>query len=173
MYVTTFFSYKGGVGRTMALINTAYLLVEQGKRVLIVDFDLEAPGIPSFEAFRCAANRPGIVDYVCAYRDSGEAPDVGDFIVECAIDQHKSIWLLPAGRHTQAGYAEKLYSIDWQDLYGRQDGFLMFEDMRQQWTDHSASFDYVLIDSRTGLHRCGRDLHPSAAGCRRDHVSAQ
>lgn len=155
MYVTTFFSYKGGVGRTMALINTAYLLAHEGKRVLIVDFDLEAPGIPSFEAFRSAGNRPGIVDYVCAFRDSGEAPDVSNYILECPIGDDRSLWLMPAGRHTQPGYGDKLYSIDWKDLYDNHAGFLMFEDMRQQWAQHAAQFDYVLIDSRTGYTDVG------------------
>jgi MinD-like ATPase involved in chromosome partitioning or flagellar assembly len=150
MYVTTFYSYKGGVGRTMALINVALLLAEAGKRVLIVDFDLEAPGIPSFDLFRCAGSRAGVVDYVCAFRDSGEAPDVADFIVKCADGDIPPIWLMPAGRHTLPGYAEKLYSIDWKDLYDNHEGFLMFEDMRSQWAAHPAGFDYVLVDSRTG-----------------------
>lgn len=150
MYVTTFYSYKGGVGRTMALINVASLLAQAGKRVLIVDFDLEAPGIPSFDLFRCAGSRAGIVDYVCAFRDSGRSPDVTDFIVKCSDGDAPPIWLMPAGRHTQPGYAEKLYSIDWKDLYDNHEGFLMFEDMRNQWAEHEAGFDYVLIDSRTG-----------------------
>lgn len=148
MYVTTFYSYKGGVGRTMALINTALLLSKAGKHVLVVDFDLEAPGLPSFEQFRQAENRPGIVDYVCAFRDTGRAPDVSDFITPSTDCDH--LWLMPAGRSSQPGYAEKLYSIDWKDLYDNHDGFLMFEDMRNQWTAHDAKFDYVLIDSRTG-----------------------
>lgn len=150
MYVSTFYSYKGGVGRTMALINVAILLAEAGKRVLIVDFDLEAPGIPSFDIFRCAGSRAGVVDYVCSYRDNGKAPDVADFIVKCSPDTGPAIWLMPAGRHTQPGYAEKLYSIDWKDLYDNHEGFLMFEDLRNQWAEHEANFDYVLIDSRTG-----------------------
>lgn len=150
MYVSTFYSYKGGVGRTMALINVAVLLAQSGKRVLIVDFDLEAPGIPSFDLFRCADNQPGVVDYVCAYRDSGRSPNVDDFIVKCDNDGAPPIWLMPAGRHTKPGYAEKLYSIDWKDIYDNQGGFLMFEDLRLQWSEHAAGFDYVLIDSRTG-----------------------
>lgn len=150
MYVTTFYSYKGGVGRTMALINVAILLARAGKKVLVVDFDLEAPGIPSFDQFRCADSRAGVVDYVCAYRDTGRAPDVSDFIVQCTDGSTPPIWLMPAGRHTHPGYAEKLYSIDWKDLYDNHEGFLMFEDMRNQWEAHEADFDYVLIDSRTG-----------------------
>jgi cellulose biosynthesis protein BcsQ len=150
MYVTTFYSYKGGVGRTMALINVACLLAKAGKKVLVVDFDLEAPGIPSFNRFSGAENRPGIVDYVCAYRDNDQAPDVNDYIVQCTDDKAFPIWLMPAGRHTQAGYGSKLNSIDWQDLYKEHQGFLMFEDLRYQWSQHSAGFDYVLIDSRTG-----------------------
>src|SRR4051794_13247188 len=42
--VYTFYSYKGGVGRSMALANVAVLLARSGKKVLVVDWDLEAPG---------------------------------------------------------------------------------------------------------------------------------
>jgi cellulose biosynthesis protein BcsQ len=48
--VVTFYSYKGGVGRTMALVNTAAALAQRGMRVLLVDFDLEAPGMTHFFA---------------------------------------------------------------------------------------------------------------------------
>jgi len=43
--IITFYSFKGGVGRTMALANIAYLAASNGKRVLIMDWDLEAPGL--------------------------------------------------------------------------------------------------------------------------------
>lgn len=46
--VVTFYSYKGGVGRTMALVNTAFVLAKKGWRVLMADFDLEAPGMTHF-----------------------------------------------------------------------------------------------------------------------------
>src|SRR5205085_1414822 len=41
-------SYKGGVGRSMALANVAECFYEKGLRVLVVDWDLEAPGLESF-----------------------------------------------------------------------------------------------------------------------------
>src|ERR1039458_6563832 len=47
-YIFTFYSFKGGVGRSMALLNTAYTLAGRGRHVLIMDMDLEAPGISSF-----------------------------------------------------------------------------------------------------------------------------
>lgn len=43
--IVTFYSYKGGVGRTMALANVAFLAAMNGKRVLVMDWDLEAPGL--------------------------------------------------------------------------------------------------------------------------------
>ena len=43
--VYTFYSFKGGVGRTMALANAAALLAKWGYSVLMVDWDLEAPGL--------------------------------------------------------------------------------------------------------------------------------
>src|ERR1700730_15409914 len=43
--IVTFYSYKGGVGRTFALANIGVLLAQKGKRVLLMDWDLEAPGL--------------------------------------------------------------------------------------------------------------------------------
>lgn len=43
--VVTFYSFKGGMGRTTALAAVALLLVKQGKNVMMVDTDIEAPGL--------------------------------------------------------------------------------------------------------------------------------
>jgi cellulose biosynthesis protein BcsQ len=43
--IITFYSYKGGTGRTMALANVAWLLASNGHRVLAIDWDLESPGL--------------------------------------------------------------------------------------------------------------------------------
>lgn len=150
MYVVTFYSYKGGVGRTMALVNTSVALARAGRRVLAVDFDLEAPGLPSYTIFEHANCDVGLVDYVTAFRTTGIAPRASEYIVDCEVDGNK-IWLMPAGRHTKPGYTEALNAIDWQDLYEHQQGYLMFEDLKQQWARYDGKgFDYVLIDSRTG-----------------------
>ena len=103
MYVVTFYSYKGGVGRTMALVNVAVMLARLRRRVLVVDFDLEAPGLPSYQVFRGANCSRGVVDYVTSYRLTGEPPLVSDFITECDIDG-APIWLMPAGDHSAHRY---------------------------------------------------------------------
>ena len=46
--IFTFYSFKGGVGRSMMLANAAELLCQRGLNVLMVDFDLEAPGLERF-----------------------------------------------------------------------------------------------------------------------------
>ena len=43
--VLTFYSYKGGTGRSMALANVGWILASAGKRVLLIDWDFEAPGL--------------------------------------------------------------------------------------------------------------------------------
>jgi cellulose biosynthesis protein BcsQ len=49
--IITFYSYKGGTGRTMALANVGHILAWQltpPRKVLMIDWDLEAPGLHKF-----------------------------------------------------------------------------------------------------------------------------
>ncbi|MEA2758060.1 MAG: hypothetical protein QOH65_673 [Methylobacteriaceae bacterium] len=75
--IYTFYSYKGGVGRSMALANIAETLHEKGLRVIMIDWDLEAPGL---ETFFCGPNgerqlgelraHEGLIDMLVAYRNA-------------------------------------------------------------------------------------------------------
>lgn len=47
-----FVSYKGGAGRTSAMVNTSNALAVQGLNVLLVDLDVEAPGLPIFSSVK-------------------------------------------------------------------------------------------------------------------------
>lgn len=152
MFAVTFYSYKGGVGRTMALVNTAFTFAKKGRKVLVIDFDLEAPGVETYPQLNAAARRPGLVDYVCEYMATGRAPDASQYIFECVRDDDSggSVWVMPAG-HRDDTYLQKFASIDWLALYRDHQGFLMFEDLKQQLQGEDGKrFDYVLIDSRTG-----------------------
>ncbi len=150
MYVTTFYSFKGGVGRTMALVNAAVELANTGRRVLVVDFDLEAPGLDTFDILHSKTQVPGIVDFVSEYIASGQAPEVDRFIGESPGigDKEGGLWIMPSGAHHKS-YAAHFSQIDWGALYEQHDGYLLFEDLKEQWKQ-AIKPDYVLIDSRTG-----------------------
>ena len=149
MYITTFYSFKGGVGRTMALVNAAVKLTQAGRHVLVVDFDIEAPGLDTFDVLKPRKEVPGVIDFVTQYLESGQSPDVSDFIGECPPigEQDGKLCIMPSGR--KETYAASFNQIDWGGLYERRDGFLLFEDIREQWKQ-TIKPDYVLIDSRTG-----------------------
>lgn len=148
MYTVTFYSYKGGVGRSQALINVAFELANRGRKVLIVDFDLEAPGLHTYKPFSNTPPQKGIVEFVNEFIDTSESPCVNDYLIESDVSLGASIWLMPAGRRDQ-DYACRLSKIDWNDLYQNHSGYLLFEDLKQQWRE-SINPEYVLIDSRTG-----------------------
>ena len=77
--IVTFYSFKGGVGRSMALANCAQILVERGFEVIVCDWDLEAPGLERYltdaddevEALRA---QPGVVDLLVEYREAVSRP---------------------------------------------------------------------------------------------------
>jgi hypothetical protein len=71
--IFTFYSYKGGVGRSMALANIAEWFYQQGARVLMVDWDLEAPGLESFfykneDDLKSIRAKEGLIDLLLEYR---------------------------------------------------------------------------------------------------------
>ena len=150
MYVTTFYSFKGGVGRSMALANAAVELVKRGRRVLVVDFDLEAPGLDTFDILRPPDGTPGIIEFVHDYLDSNRAPDASRYVSRLrGIDEgNGALWIMPSGDHA-ATYAARFSSVDWTELYEERDGYLLIEDLKEQWKQ-VINPDYVLIDSRTG-----------------------
>lgn len=151
MYVCTFYSFKGGVGRSMALVNVAVELAQRGRRVLAVDFDLEAPGLDTFSLLSPDEPAPGLVEYVARYLESDAAPDAREFIgASPTVD---NLLVMPSGAARQA-YASNFSQIDWQALYAERDGYLLFEDLKEQWRENVEA-DYVLIDSRTGFTDTG------------------
>ncbi len=134
----------------MSLVNVAVQLAQSGRKVLLVDFDLEAPGLPTFSLKKPEDDIPGIVEYVLQYCATGESPDVMNFVYESESFEESggSIYMMPVGRQ-DASYSHRLNSIDWQNLYSEKSGYLFFEDLKNQWAQCIAP-DYVLIDSRTG-----------------------
>src|SRR6266704_1083558 len=136
MYTVTFYSFKGGTGRSMALANVAVELARSGQRVLIVDMDLEAPGLDTFNLPRPNLQPGGVVDYVRQYLERSESPDFAEFVYESRLPSVSGkLWVMPAGRN-DSGYDSAFKAIDWADLYENRDGFLLFEDLKAQWENH-------------------------------------
>ena len=74
--IVTFYSYKGGVGRTSAMANIAVLLAKQDKSILLMDWDLEAPGLDRFfskYARSAKSDEPGLIHLLS---QAGGKPDV-------------------------------------------------------------------------------------------------
>ncbi|MGH6653989.1 MAG: FxSxx-COOH system tetratricopeptide repeat protein, partial [Actinocrinis sp.] len=163
--VVTFYSYKGGTGRTMALANTAWILAANGRRVLVADWDLESPGLHRF--FRpfldpaAIAATPGIIDMIREYqwatlRNEQRALDwhrdyarVQKYALSLGWDfpDGGRLDFLSAGRQNR-DYSSSVAMIDWDAFYAEHGGGLYFDALRE---DMRENYDYTLIDSRTGL----------------------
>src|SRR6266550_976781 len=76
--IITFYSYKGGTGRSMALANVAWILASNGKRVLVVDWDIEAPGLHRYFApfllDHELSTSDGVIDFLGRYADAVVTP---------------------------------------------------------------------------------------------------
>jgi hypothetical protein len=163
--VITFYSYKGGTGRTMALANVAWILASNGKRVLAVDWDLESPGLHKFfhpfldESIVGAT--PGVIEIINDYASAAVSPashgkdwhlkfarvDRDAVSLEWAFPDDGKLDFLSAGRQNR-DYSAAVSSLDWDNFYERLGGGRFFRAMRENMKQN---YDYVLIDSRTGL----------------------
>jgi MinD-like ATPase involved in chromosome partitioning or flagellar assembly len=180
--VVTFYSYKGGVGRSMALANIAVILARWGARVLCVDWDLEAPGLQEFFAgMRATGTGRGGLLHLLESVDSSDATipweeaveSIGASVVGTTGGR---LDLIPAGNlrsspvrqddedadpsaveHDEGSalpdeYTRAVQAIDWNDLFGRQRFGEALEATRHAW---KREYDFVLVDSRTGLTDVG------------------
>jgi tetratricopeptide (TPR) repeat protein/MinD-like ATPase involved in chromosome partitioning or flagellar assembly len=159
----------------MALVNTAQLFYEAGLKVLMIDWDLEAPGLERFFGVDIeeVLDKPGLMDMLLRYKQqmtqqSSESKDEDTFlpferedIKSYIIDVNPKVYaegrllLLPAGRRAKehlSSYASAVLTFDWQDFYRNWEGELYFTWLRQQFEEIA---DVVLVDSRTGVTEMG------------------
>ncbi|MDO9599910.1 MAG: hypothetical protein Q7J47_19520 [Azoarcus sp.] len=171
--ICTFYSYKGGVGRSMALANVGDVLSRRGLKVLMIDFDLEAPGLEQFfyrsderELRDAIRSQTGLLDLLLAYKESMSVAGGGDSFRDieryiATVFGHRPgggrLDLMPAGQRLSPAqmshYALALRTFDWQDFYFNWEGDLFFEWLRRSLLPER--YDLVLIDSRTGVTEMG------------------
>ncbi len=163
MKTITFYSYKGGAGRSLALANASFYLAALGFRVVALDFDLEAPGL-HYKLSRNEDGSPlavqrGLVDYINAYQLEGQVRlPLKDFVVEVPVPSvdRSLVGLFPAGRVPSADYWSKLARINWHDLFYVEDakGVQIFMELKARVSDELRP-DFLLVDARTGITEMG------------------
>ena len=150
---TVFFSIKGGVGRSTALAATAWALAEQGKKVLVLDLDLESPGLSS--ALLPEDRRPsyGITDWLVEDLVNNGDVVFENMVATSALSHNGEILVVPAHGANPGEYIAKLGrvwmpKIDsngkrhlWSDRLRR-----LLDELEVRWQP-----DVTLIDSRAGI----------------------
>ncbi len=156
MRTITFYSYKGGVGRSLALANIATRLAEFKKQVCLLDFDLEAPGLHYKFATQLANNtkkiNKGIVDYIYEFTSEGTVPDsLREYSYSWFPFSQSCVTLIPAGNPDLGTYWKKLSTINWYHLlYENENGLALLFDLKEK-IRREINPDFLLVDSRTGI----------------------
>lgn len=148
-----FFSIKGGVGRSTALAACAWALAQEGKKVLVLDLDLESPGLSS--ALLPDERRPayGITDWLVEDLVDNSEAVFDDLIATSPLTHDGDIHIVPACGREPGDYVAKLGRV-WMPKVGS-DG------MPKPWSLRLSHLldaletrlepDVILIDSRAGI----------------------
>ncbi len=163
MQTITFYAYKGGTGRTLALANAAKYLARLGQKVFAIDLDLEAPGLHHKLRLSGAESRPsidrGIVDVISSFVKTGTISDsLSPYTVEVPREEERDgqIILMPAGNVLAASYWRQLAGLNWHQFFYEEgaEGVPFFLELKERIRAEFAP-DFLLIDARTGITEIG------------------
>jgi len=169
--IITFYSYKGGTGRSMVLANVAWILAMLGRRVLVIDWDLEAPGIHRY--YRPFLPDPemtetsGLIDFFVHFVEAArlkairteETPREAPWFFDCidlmrystALDYEFSengvLDFIGAGQQGPT-YGPRVNTFQWGEFYEKLGGGVFLEAVKLRLRE---DYNFVLIDSRTGM----------------------
>jgi cellulose biosynthesis protein BcsQ len=140
----------------MALVNVGVLMALDGHKVLLVDWDLEAPGLDTFFAKSAVTDvignpdaTPGIVDLLRAQSENRTLP-WRDCLLKVKFKE-ASLDLISAGQRSN-DYRSKLQQLDWATLFEQHNIGNILDGLRDEWR---SAYDFVLVDSRTGITDIG------------------
>lgn len=154
--VISFYSYKGGVGRTIALIETAYNLAEAGKRVLLLDLDVEAPSLHNifYEKVNdeISGVKYGIIEYLYrkVVQGSGDTQINNIF---CSLQLKNvlgEVFVMPALKFMNKDYVYQIERLQAQQIQERDVFNEIFAYMQEK-----LKVDIILIDTRAGFNQWG------------------
>ena len=158
--IVTFYSFKGGVGRSTALGMVAILLANRNRRVVMIDFDLEAPGISILFQQNAADKNEmgsyGVLDYLHQRHltPRENVPSIEDCIYQIDLPGRGELFLVPAGEYDE-NYIHRLADCDrrtWQSFYKGAINPVeqLIDDIKKQIDP-----DVILIDARPGFNDTG------------------
>lgn len=157
--IVSFYSFKGGTGRTTSLAATALTLARHGYKVAIIDLDLEAPGVSSlFLKENDGVSRMGVIDYLIEKRVQGSQWLIHSHIIPINDtvligDEGEPIYLFPAGT-VDDDYLMKLARLDFQNVVD----YKLKDTLVQMIKDISILYnklDFIFLDARAGFHDIG------------------
>ncbi|QSB13920.1 ParA family protein [Natronosporangium hydrolyticum] len=143
--VVTFYSLKGGVGRTTALAATARILAGRGHRVLTIDMDFEAPGLPFLFGLPELETDGGALSLLLAL-EQGEEVDVREHLQR--VDDAEELYCIHAGK-LGIDYAQRLQLVEPEAWYRETPNPL--HKLIDAAASSSIEPDFILLDSRTGI----------------------
>jgi MinD-like ATPase involved in chromosome partitioning or flagellar assembly/stress-induced morphogen len=154
-FVVTFYSFKGGVGRTTALGLIARMLATDSYRVVMIDFDLEAPGLSFLFPSAISTNQTayGVLDYLHQryLTPDQDIPPISECIQQIELPSRGELYLIPSGEYEE-GYVHRLADLDVRLFYSRENNPI--DQMIKDITTHLHP-DIILIDARTGFTAIG------------------
>ncbi|MGV9521229.1 tyrosine-protein kinase family protein [Streptomyces griseus] len=143
--IVTFYSLRGGVGRTTALAAAAQILSERGRRLLCIDMDLEAPGLATVLGCPEPREEQGVLPLLLAL-ERGDEVDIRDHVLR--VNEGEELYCLPAGKLGRE-YADRLRLLDPEIWYRESNNPL--HQLLQLAKDSALQPDLILLDSRTGI----------------------
>lgn len=156
-----FASIKGGVGRSTALCVAAAHLSRRGRRVLAIDFDLEAPGIGSMLLQENELPQFGSLDFLVESQVGGfDASLVQDMVGGSYLGAAGArVDIIPAiGKvtldHPQNALAKIARAYLEMQPSGEEELVTLGGKLKKlvELCKATESYDVILVDSRAGLH---------------------
>ncbi|MFS8070912.1 MAG: KGGVGR-motif variant AAA ATPase, partial [Byssovorax sp.] len=161
MKTVAFYSYKGGVGRSLFVANLSLFLARfAAKKVLTVDLDLEAPGLHyKYEATGVVVPpiEAGLVDTLHDYLLAPEPPRTLPILDLWKGPDGGSVHFFPAGIAPRTAYWSTLGKMDFHALMRDDEqkiGDLLFREVLLHIREQLDP-DIVLVDARTGVTELG------------------
>ncbi len=156
MKVTTFYSYKGGLGRTLMVAWTAVECAHAGRVTLAVDCDLEAPGLPFKLGFKVGDDLGGGLVGLLKRFQAGDEPPTSLREWVRPVPGVENLWLLPAGPLVSPHYWRDLASLSWKEMFLGHDaqGARFFYWLKER-LEADIVPEHVIVDSRTGVTEMG------------------